>query len=92
MEGQWARTDDKNDKPEDWLAASLIFANALSFLLKETEGVAIVPKNDMLKLVSPETKTLFVYRKNGQVHVTASEEVHEDGQLIWMHDENEKPN
>lgn len=90
MNEQVENTD--NNMDGNYQIASLIFANALGFLLKETEGVAIVPKNDILKAVSPETKALMVFRKNGQIHITASEEEIDDGTLIWMHDENEKPN
>lgn len=73
----------------DHEVGALIFANALGFLLKENEGIAIVPKNDMLKFVSPDTKTLFIFRKNSKIRINSSDEIHEDGQMFWMHDEKE---
>ena len=92
-EGQWCRNGSEQDKPHDWLFCSLVFAKALSKLLKETEGVVIIPENDIMKL-SPDqdAKSFVVHRSNGQIRIQSYQNRHfPDGQMVWQHEDDENP-
>lgn len=68
---------------------ALVFAGALGFLLKESEGIAITPKNDILKSIPQDMKSVLVWKSNGKIRIQATNEAYEDGQMIWMHDDEE---
>ena len=93
-EGQWLRTDSENDKPQDWLFTSLVFAKALGKILKETEGVVVTPENDILKFMpfSDKTQSLIIHRENGQVKIMDLETEHTDGEMVWLHKTEEDTN
>lgn len=87
-----AHKEDHVDEADDWLASALIFAGALGHILRENEGVVVKLKNDMLKLnLVPTTDygKVIVYNYNDQIHVVNCDQDLKDGQLIWMHHEEE---
>jgi len=80
-------TSTTDDTPEDWLASALTFAAALGHLLKENEGVVVIPKNDLISLMPEGTTSLIVYSQNGQVKIDSSTESYPDGHLVYMEEE-----
>lgn len=76
---------DYEDKPEDWLNSALIFASALSNLLKETEGVVVDIKGDAKFQMDESVKKVFVYRMEHKIHIGECSEDLPEGTMIWMH-------
>jgi hypothetical protein len=75
------------DSPEEWLACCLCFVGALSFLLKEGEGVAVKVQND-LKQFFPDDEVIVVYSSDNQIKITKEGvEGLTPGQLVWVHDD-----
>jgi len=75
------------DTPEDWLNCSLIFANALGFLLSEDEGVVIDNKGDMnfnLLFKTDNIKKIILYNSGEQIKIIECDGDIEDGTIIWM--------
>ena len=70
------------DKPEDWLNSSLIFAQALSNLLEENEGVVVELKGDA-KL--DDCKKVIVFKHENQIIVEQADPGLNDGQMCWIH-------
>ncbi len=78
---------DYQDKPEDWLNSSLIFARALSLVLREREGVTVDIVGDAKFQLDESVKKVVVFRRDGQVVITECEEDIEEGQFVMVHDE-----
>lgn len=78
---------DYQDKPEDWLNSSLIFARALSLVLREREGVVVDIVGDAKFQLDESVKKVVVFRREGQVVITECEEDIEEGQFVMVHDE-----
>jgi hypothetical protein len=78
---------DYQDKPEDWLNSSLIFARALSLVLREREGVVVDIVGDAKFQLDESVKKIVVFRRDGQVVITECEEDIEEGQFVMVHDE-----
>lgn len=73
------------DKPEDWLNSSLIFAQALSNLLQENEGVVLELKGDA-KFQFDETITkVIVFKHENQIIIEEADPGLNDGQMCWIH-------
>jgi hypothetical protein len=53
---------DYQDKPEDWLNSSLIFASALSNLLQVNEGVVVELKGDAKFQFDDSVQKVIVFR------------------------------
>ena len=70
------------DKPEDWLNSSLIFAQALSNLLEENEGVVVELKGDAK---FDYCKKVIVFRHENQIIVEEADPGLNDGQMCWIH-------
>jgi len=76
------------DRPSDWLNSALLFARSLSIILKETEGIVIDIKGDVnIKemLGNEQIEKVFVYKKEGMVHILPCEDDIPEGTMIWMH-------
>jgi hypothetical protein len=75
------------DKPEDWLNSSLIFARALSLILREREGVVVDIVGDAKFQLDDSVKKVVVFRRDGQVVITECEENLEEGQFVMVREE-----
>ena len=80
-----ANNPDYQDKPEDWLNSSLIFASALGNLLKVNEGVVVELKGDAKFQFDPEVKKVIVFRNDsGQIIIEEADPGLNDGQMCWI--------
>jgi hypothetical protein len=79
---------DREDTPQDWLNASLLFASALGYILKEKEGVVVDIKGDVniKDLLNENCKKVFVYASEEQIHIKECWDDIPAGTLVWMHD------
>lgn len=71
------------DKPEDWLNTSLVFAQALGEFLEVNEGISIHVKGD----TSLSGKKVIVFRdENNRIIIEENDDDDIDhGQLCWVH-------
>jgi hypothetical protein len=76
------------DKPEDWLNSSLIFARTLSLILREGEGLVVDVVGDAKFHLDESVQKVIVFSREGQIVVTECEEDLEEGQFVRVHDEN----
>lgn len=81
---------EREDTPQDWLASALIFAGALGHLLKENEGVVVKVTSEDLSNIVEGTSYIVSHNEKGQIVIEENGEEAEDGQLVWMHDPDEK--
>ncbi len=79
---------DYQDKPEDWLNSSLIFARTLSLVLREGEGIVVDIVGDAKFQLDETVKKVVVFSREGQIVVTECEEDLEEGQFVMVRDEN----
>jgi hypothetical protein len=77
------------DKPSDWLNSALIFARALSLMLKESEGVIVDIVGDMEMQDEPTVKKVIVYNESGMIHIMPFNENTDEGAMTWMHTHSE---
>lgn len=82
-----ANDPDYQDKPEDWLNSSLIFARALGLVLREREGVVVDIVGDAKFQMDESVKKVIVFNRESQIVVTECEEDLEEGQFVMVHDE-----
>ena len=71
------------DTPIDWLFSSLVFANAIGYLLDENQGILIHLKGEM-KQLKPDTDKVIIYRSNDQILIMKCDDDLVDGQPIVM--------
>lgn len=66
----YTRPNDENheDKPADWLAGALIFARALSLILKPNEGIVVKPLGDAASYFK-ENELLLVCSNGTQIQI-----------------------
>lgn len=83
-----ANDPEYQDKPEDWLNSSLIFARTLSLILREGEGLVVDIVGDTKFQLDESVKKVIVFKRDGQIVVTECEEELEEGQFVMVHDEN----
>jgi hypothetical protein len=83
-----ANNPDYQDKPEDWLNSSLIFARTLGLILKDGEGIIVDIVGDAKFQLDETVKKVVVFSREGQIVVTECEEDLEEGQFVRVHDEN----
>ncbi len=83
-----AEDPDHQDKPEDWLNSSLIFARTLSFILQENEGMIIDLHGDMNFFNDESVKKVIVYKNEGKIRVIECEDDLPEGQFVIVHDIN----
>lgn len=76
---------DHKDNPSDWLFGALAFSRALGKILKEKEGIVVHIVGDMKDLT--EYEKIIIYNSNEMIHIMECTEDLPDGQLIWMHDD-----
>jgi hypothetical protein len=76
---------DHEDKPEDWLNSSLIFAQALDKLLKENEGVVVELQGDAKFQFDHDVKKVIVFRHNNQIIIEEADPGLNDGQMCYIH-------
>ena len=79
-----ANNPDHKDTPEDWLNSSLIFAGALSLLLKENEGVVVDIKGDVKFMPDKNISKVIVFKRNGQIVVESCDENLREGQMCFV--------
>lgn len=65
--------ENHEDKPEDWLACSLVFTRALGILLEEETGIVIKLVGDM-QLLMPGIEKVIVANIDDQVKIIKCEE------------------
>jgi hypothetical protein len=77
--------DNYENKPEDLLFSTLVFANALSNLLDAGQGIVVESHNDMMKLNS-DVKKVIVHNTGNQIMITnISERVDlREGDMVHM--------
>ena len=83
-----ANNPDYQDKPEDWLNSSLIFARTLGLILTDGEGIIVDIVGDAKFQLDETVKKVVVFSREGQIVVTECEEDLEEGQFVRVHDEN----
>ena len=77
---------DYQDKPEDWLNSSLIFAGALSNLLQVNEGVVVELKGDAKFQFDESVQKVIVFRNDkNQIVIEECDPGLNDGQMCWIH-------
>jgi hypothetical protein len=95
MEGNYTKRDGSPDKPEDVTTCLRIFSVALGHLFKPNEGVVVELEFQKKRPDDPYGK-FCVWRniKDGYIStykIEPDDELFkaENGQLIWMHDDEE---
>jgi hypothetical protein len=83
-----ANDPDYQDRPEDWLNSSLIFARTLSLILREGEGLVVDIVGDAKFQLDETVKKVIVFSREGQIVVTECEEDLNEGQFVMVHNEN----
>jgi hypothetical protein len=83
-----ANDPDYQDKPEDWLNSSLIFARTLGLILKDGEGIIVDIVGDAKFPSNRAVEKVIVFSRDRQIVVTECEEDLEEGQFVRVHDEN----
>ena len=83
-----ANDPEYQDKPEDWLNSSLIFARALSLILHEGEGLVVDIVGDTQFHLDESVTKVIVFSRDGQIVVTECEEELDEGQFVRVNDEN----
>jgi hypothetical protein len=73
---------DHQDDPMDWLHGSLIFARALSLILREGQGVVVDIDGDAKAPGYPDAKKVLVYYLNGMVHIEPTDQDWEEGDFL----------
>jgi hypothetical protein len=76
------------EKPEDWLNSSLIFARTLGLIFKENEGMVVDLRGDMFFPGDNDIKKVIVYSKDSQIKVVECEDDLLEGQFVIVHDIN----
>jgi len=82
----------KNDLPEEQISApttdpSLLFAKALSFILKNGEGI-VVDTNDEVSF-SEEVKKVIVFKFSDKIHIYKCDEDIPEGTAVHLQQEEE---
>jgi hypothetical protein len=73
---------DHQDKPEDWLKATLIFARTLSLLLETNQGIVVELKGDAKTDLETVEKVIVYKNETGQILVTECDSRLQDGQFF----------
>ena len=73
----------------DMVAASLVFAGAISHLLKSGEGVIVAVQGDMRQFF-PNQKNVMVYCTENQVRISKAGDSLNPGERIAVHPAEEK--
>lgn len=86
----YTNSNDPNyeDRPEDWLNSSLIFARTLSLILQENEGMIVEIQGDMNFFNDESVKKVIVYKNEGKIRVIECEDDLPEGQFVIVHDIN----
>ena len=75
------------DKPEDWLNSSLIFARALSIMLNENQGIVVKLTGDM-KFYEEKIDKVIVFFKDRMVRIIECDEDLDEGMIVRLSDDN----
>jgi hypothetical protein len=75
---------DYQDRPEDWLNSALVFARALSLILKEREGIVVDIKGDAQFQMDPEVKRVIVFKEDLMVRIIECQADLEEGQYVKL--------
>jgi hypothetical protein len=73
---------DQERNPQDLLNASLIFARALGFILKDSEGIVVDIKGNIN--LGEDVKKVIVFQHQEQVHIYKCEEDIPEGTAVNM--------
>lgn len=86
----YTRPDDPDyeDRPEDWLNSSLIFARTLSLILQENEGMIVYLQGDMNFFNDESVQKVIVYKNQGKIRVIECDDDLPEGQFVIVHDIN----
>jgi hypothetical protein len=76
--------EDHEDSPQDWLNSSLIFARAISLLLKERRGIVVDIKGDVD--LGENIEKVIVFKRDGQIVIEISEPGLEEGDMVKIID------
>lgn len=78
--------DYREEDPDEWILSSLVFARALGFALKDTEGIVIDIANEIKDTDICDHDKIIVYKWGDQIKICECENKElPDGTLIWMH-------
>jgi hypothetical protein len=75
---------DYQDRPGDWLNSALVFARALSLILKEREGIVVDIKGDAQFQMDPEVKRVIVFKEDLTVRIIECQADLEEGQYVKL--------
>jgi hypothetical protein len=75
---------DYQDRPGDWLNSALVFARALSLILKEREGIVVDIKGDAQFQMDPEVKRVIVFKEDLMVRIIECQADLEEGQYVKL--------
>ena len=75
------------DKPEDWLNSSLIFARALSIMLNENQGIVVKLTGDM-RFYEEKIDKVIVFFKDRMVRIIECDEDLDEGMIVRLSDDN----
>ena len=71
------------DKPEDWLNSSLIFARALSIMLNENQGIVVKLTGDM-RFYEDKIDKVIVFYKEGMIKIVECVEDFDEGTIVQI--------
>jgi len=72
----------KEQNPQDLINASLIFARALGLILKNTEGIVVDIKGDVV--LNDSVKKVIVFKNEDQIHIYKCDENLDEGTAVNM--------
>jgi hypothetical protein len=70
--------DTSKESQEDWVAGALVFAQALSTIIKDGEGVLIKATGEASDYFGPKDSLLIIANSGGQMQIMPLNEVLED--------------
>jgi hypothetical protein len=72
----------QEQNPQDLINASLIFARALGLILKNTEGIVVDIKGDVV--LNDSVKKVIVFKNEDQIHIYKCDENLDEGTAVNM--------
>jgi hypothetical protein len=72
----------QEQNPQDLINTSLIFARALGLILKNTEGIVVDIKGDVV--LNDSVKKVIVFKNEDQIHIYKCDEDLDEGTAVNM--------